>query len=217
MSKKKARQRDTSSAASAKGSAAANRTGRRGPFPIVIAAVAILLVVAALWAVKGLAEPSGEAGTAEEVSPAAASSTAPTSSSSSDIWSLAARSVDMDAIAEANVPAIVDFGSDSCIPCKQMAPVLKKSNEEMRGRAIVKFVDVWKYTDAADGFPVQVIPTQVLMMPGGDPYEPSEELAAKYGLWFSQYTDNSGNLVFTTHQGALNQEQMDAILADMGV
>ena len=169
MSKKKSRQRDTSSAASAKGSAAANRTGRRGPFPIVIAAVAILLVVAALWAVKGLAEPSGEAGTAEEVSPAAASSTAPTSSSSSDIWSLAARSVDMDAIAEANVPAIVDFGSDSCIPCKQMAPVLKKSNEEMRGRAIVKFVDVWKYADAADGFPVQVIPTQVLMIPTSPP------------------------------------------------
>lgn len=217
MSKKKARQRDTSSAASAKGSAAANRTGRRGPFPIVIAAVAILLVVAALWAVKGLAEPSGEAGTAEEVSPAAASSTAPTSSSSSDIWSLAARSVDMDAIAEANVPAIVDFGSDSCIPCKQMAPVLKKSNEEMRGRAIVKFVDVWKHPNAANGLPVQVIPTQLLVMPGGAPYVPSASLSDEFGLEFSRYDDESGNHAYTTHQGALTQEQMDAILADMGV
>lgn len=177
--------------------------------PILIAAVAILVVIAGLWGVKGLAEPRADAEPAGEDTAIFASS--------SELWDLSAKSVDMGAIAEANVPAIVDFGSDSCVPCKQMAPVLKKSNEEMRGRAIVKFVDVWKYTDAADGFPVQVIPTQVLMMPGGKPYEPSEELAAKYGLQFSQYADDSDNLAFTTHQGALTQEQMDAILADMGV
>lgn len=177
--------------------------------PILIAAVAILVVIAGLWGVKGLAEPGADAEPAGE--------DAAISASSSELWDLSAKSVDMHAIAEANVPAIVDFGSDSCVPCKQMAPVLKKSNEDMRGRAIVKFVDVWKYTDAAAGFPVQVIPTQVLMMPGGKPYEPSEELAAKYGLQFSQYADDSGNLAFTTHQGALTQKQMDAILADMGV
>ena len=206
MSKKQksGKRRETPPAKPVRGGAS-----QRKARPILVAAVAILVVIAGLWGVKGLAEPGADAEPASE--------DAAIAGSSSELWDLSAKSVDMDAIAEANGPAIVDFGSDSCIPCKQMAPVLKKSNEEMRGRAIVKFVDVWKYTDAADGFPVQVIPTQVLMMPGGDPYEPSEELAAKYGLWFSQYTDNSGNLVFTTHQGALNQEQMDAILADMGV
>ena len=121
----------------------------------------------------------------------------------------------MDAIAEANVPAIVDFGSDSCIPCKQMAPVLKKSNEEMRGCAIVKFVDVWKYADAADGFPVQVIDAGA----HDARWRSLRALRAarrQIRLQFSQYTDNSGNLILTTHQGALNQEQMDAILADIG-
>ena len=177
--------------------------------PILIAAVAILVVIAGLWGVKGLVEPGADAEPAGEDTAVAASS--------SELWDLSAKSVDMGAIAEADVPAIVDFGSDSGVPCKQMAPVLKRSNEEMRGRAIVKFVDVWKHPDAAAGFPVQVIPTQVLMMPGGKPYEPSERLAAKYGLQFSQYADDSGNLAFTTHQGALTQEQMDAILSDMGV
>ncbi len=47
-------------------------------------------------------------------------------------------------------PIIIDFGADSCIPCKEMAPVLKKLNEEWQGKVIVKFVDVWKYPDAAD-------------------------------------------------------------------
>ena len=36
-------------------------------------------------------------------------------------------------------------------------------------------------------------------------------------LEFSRYDDESGNHAYTTHQGALTQEQMDAILADMGV
>ncbi|OLN32939.1 Thioredoxin [Desulfosporosinus metallidurans] len=39
---------------------------------------------------------------------------------------------------------MIDFGADSCVPCKEMAPVLKKLNTEMQGKAIVKFVDVWK-------------------------------------------------------------------------
>ena len=44
-----------------------------------------------------------------------------------------------------------------------MAPVLKTMNAAMRGKAIIKFVDVWKHTTAADEFPVQVIPTQVIV------------------------------------------------------
>jgi thioredoxin 1 len=42
------------------------------------------------------------------------------------------------------VPFVIDFGSDSCIPCKEMAPVLETLHEEFQGKAIVHFVDVWK-------------------------------------------------------------------------
>lgn len=74
---------------------------------------------------------------------------------------LATSSVNLDKLKEYKMPIIIDFGSDSCIPCQQMAPVLEVMNEEMQGKAIIKFVDVWKYQDAAKDFPVQVIPTQV--------------------------------------------------------
>ena len=54
----------------------------------------------------------------------------------------ATEAIDFDALAEHGLPIIVDYGSDSCIPCQQMAPVLETMNEEMTGKAFIKFVDV---------------------------------------------------------------------------
>lgn len=131
-------------------------------------------------------------------------------------WELKTDSIDLAEIEALGVPAVIDFGSDECIPCKQMAPVLRHTNAAMRGKALVKFVDVWEYPNAANGFPIQVIPTQVLVNADGTPFVPSAELEKKFNLQFSYYNDKSGKLAFTTHQGALTQEQMDAILSEMG-
>ena len=78
-------------------------------------------------------------------------------------FELEAKSIDLEKLRTYGLPIIIDFGADSCIPCKEMAPVLKKLNAEMRGSVIVKFVDVWKNGGAADGFPIQVIPTQLFL------------------------------------------------------
>ncbi len=77
-------------------------------------------------------------------------------------FALEASSVDLESLKKYNLPIIIDFGADSCIPCKEMAPVLQTLNAEMQGKAIIKFVDVWKNSTAANDFPVQVIPTQVI-------------------------------------------------------
>ena len=170
----------------------------------IIAVIMIAIVLVGAWAIKGAGEPAGALG---EYAAGA----------EGDIWALEASSVSMSDIAAANVPAVIDFGSDSCAPCEAMAPVLEEANRSAQGSAIVKFVDVWKHPNAANGLPVQVIPTQLLVMPGGAPYVPSASLSDEFGLEFSRYDDESGNHAYTTHQGALTQEQMDAILADMGV
>lgn len=68
-------------------------------------------------------------------------------------------SIDLDALKEYKLPIIIDFGADSCIPCKEMAPVLKTLITEMQGKAIIEFVDVWKNGEASKDFPIQVIPT----------------------------------------------------------
>lgn len=128
----------------------------------------------------------------------------------------ATEAIDFEALTEYGLPIIVDYGSDSCIPCQQMAPVLETMNEEMTGKAFIKFVDVWKYTDAANNVPVQVIPTQVLVNADGTPFVPSDELAQtiEFILYSSRET---GEHVFTVHQGGMTEEQMRLILAEMGV
>lgn len=124
--------------------------------------------------------------------------------------------VDYDALFEYGLPVIVDYGSDSCIPCQQMAPVLKTLNDEMSGKAFIKFVDVWKYADAANNVPVQVIPTQVLFNSDGTPFVPSDELAVE--VEFVMYSNRETNEhVFTVHQGGITEESMRKILKEMGV
>lgn len=127
---------------------------------------------------------------------------------------LEATAIDLDALKEYNLPIIIDFGADSCIPCKEMAPVLKTLNAEMQGKAVIKFVDVWKNGDAANDFPIQVIPTQVLINADGKPYVPSDDIGIKFDMYSFKDT---GEHAFTVHQGGLTEKEMRAILADMGV
>lgn len=99
---------------------------------------------------------------------------------------------------------------------KQCSPALETLNEEMSGKAFIKFVDVWKYTDAANNVPIQVIPTQVLFNADGTPFVPSDALAAQ--ISFTMYTHKeTEEHVFTVHQGGLTEEQLRAILKEMGV
>lgn len=64
--------------------------------------------------------------------------------------------------------------------------------------------------------PVQVIPTQVLFNADGTPFVPSDELAKE--IQFDMYSHKeSGEYIFTVHQGGLTEEQMWAILKEMGV
>lgn len=127
-------------------------------------------------------------------------------------FQLEASSIDLDVLKEYRLPIIIDFGADSCIPCKEMAPVLKTLNAEMQGKAIIKFVDVWKNGEAAKDFPIQVIPTQVFINSDGKPYVPSDDIQINFNMYNNRDT---GEHVFTVHQGGLTEDQLRAILADM--
>ena len=124
--------------------------------------------------------------------------------------------VDFEELSAYGLPIIVDYGADTCIPCKAMAPVLEKANTEFAGKAFVKFINVWDYPDAANNVPVQLIPTQVIFDASGKPFVPSDELASKIEL--TMYSDkNTNEHIFTVHQGGLTEEEMWAILKEMGV
>lgn len=59
------------------------------------------------------------------------------------------------------LPRMIDFGSDKCTPCKEMAPILVELKSEYAGRATIDFIDVWKNPPAGEPYGVRVIPTQI--------------------------------------------------------
>ncbi len=120
--------------------------------------------------------------------------------------------IDLEELKSYGMPIVIDFGADSCAPCKAMAPVLETLNEEMAGEAIVLFVDVWKYNDLASGFPIEVIPTQVFIDSEGNPYTPDENNEIQF-LQYS-YRDTS-EIAFTVHQGGITEGQLRNIIAEM--
>lgn len=61
------------------------------------------------------------------------------------------------------LPKLVDLGSDTCIPCKKMAPILETLKTEFAGRFDVQFIDVRKNPAAGRPYRIRVIPTQVFL------------------------------------------------------
>ncbi|MDD2286898.1 MAG: thioredoxin family protein [Acutalibacteraceae bacterium] len=154
-----------------------------------------MLIIAGIWIFKN------------------ANSDAPPITDNKD-FTLEATNIDLEVLTSYELPIIIDFGADSCIPCKEMAPVLKTLNVEMQGAAIIKFVDVWKNEDVANDFPIQVIPTQIFINADGTPYVPSDDIKIEFTMYSTKDTNEH---VFTVHQGGLTEGQMRRILTDMGV
>lgn len=86
---------------------------------------------------------------------------------------------------------MVDIGAKACIPCKMMIPVIENSSKKYEGRAAVIFIDVWKHPDEAPKFGVRAIPTQIFYDKDGKEYK--------------------------RHEGYLDQESLDKIMAELGV
>ncbi|WP_244834673.1 thioredoxin family protein [Clostridium sp. BJN0001] len=111
------------------------------------------------------------------------------------------------------LPMIIDFGSDTCIPCREMAPTLKALNQELNGKAIVKFVDVSKNADAAKNLPLKVIPTQFFFDKNGKPYVPKDTQSG-----FTMYSDKAtGEHLFTVHEGGMDKDSILKVLKEIGL
>lgn len=127
------------------------------------------------------------------------------------------KAVDLDALKAHMLPLIMDFGAEDCQPCQIMRPALEKAHADYMGRAVIKFFDVWKHEGIATGYPVRVIPTQVLFTADGKPYEPSDEVM-KAGLNFEFYNHKDTEThALTVHVGILDDKAFELILKDMGV
>ncbi len=58
-------------------------------------------------------------------------------------------------------PVLVDFGANSCLPCRQLRPVLKEIGAEYSEKAKILVIDVYKYQNLAREHKVLMLPTLV--------------------------------------------------------
>jgi thioredoxin 1 len=86
---------------------------------------------------------------------------------------------------------LVDLGARTCIPCKMMAPILKKLEKEYAGKAAVIFLDVQEYPALIKRFGLSAIPTQI-------------------------FFDKDGRGVLR-HRGFLSEKEIVKQFKDMGV
>ena len=86
---------------------------------------------------------------------------------------------------------MLELGSEGCIPCEQMKPVMEKLRTNYREKMEVIFVDIRKDRGSARKFRVTMIPTQVFLDKTGKEfhrhmgfygYEEIEPLLKKAGI-----------------------------------
>jgi len=87
-------------------------------------------------------------------------------------------------------PFLVDFGANSCLPCRQLRPILKEISKEYAGKAEILVIDVYKYQHLANEYKIKAIPTLV-------------------------FFDNKGKEVFR-QPGVMNKDQISAKLKEIG-
>jgi len=64
-------------------------------------------------------------------------------------------------------PVLVDFGANSCVPCRQMRPILKEIGTEYSEKAKIVVIDVYKYQKLAQEYKILMLPTLVFFDPKG--------------------------------------------------
>ncbi len=64
-------------------------------------------------------------------------------------------------------PLLVDFGANTCLPCRQLRPILKELEREFAGKAEILVIDVYKYQGLAREYKIIALPTLVFFDANG--------------------------------------------------
>ena len=121
--------------------------------------------------------------------------------------------IDYDGIVKEGKSLILIFGSEDCIACRQLKPVMEKLSDKYEGKIYIKYVDIVKHPDFYDNYKFQYIPSLIFFKNDGTPYIPSKEYIDEYNFEIAK--DDSGNAKYTLHQGALPQEILENIIQEL--
>jgi len=74
-------------------------------------------------------------------------------------------------------PTLAEFGSSTCVPCKQMKPILEELAVEYQGKLNVVIVEVYEQRELTQQYGIMAIPTQIVFDSSG------KEVTKHIGLW----------------------------------
>ena len=69
-------------------------------------------------------------------------------------------------VLNADIPVLVDFYSDTCVPCKMLSPVLSQLETERAGKLLICKVNVGYEQKLVDKYDVQASPTLIFFKDG---------------------------------------------------
>lgn len=172
-------------------------TNIKKPMAKIIVPAIIVLIIAGIWFVK-----ETQRDTAGDVI------------QNQDFTLNAIEEFDLEKLKAYGLPMMIDFGSPTCPPCKEMAPALKKVHGDLLEKAIIKYVDVDTLQELTSDYPIRVVPTQLFFDKDGKPFMPADPEASRMLIYT---TKDTGEHVFTAHEGVLTESQMIEIFAEMGI
>lgn len=71
-------------------------------------------------------------------------------------------------VLKAEIPVLVDFYSDTCVPCKMLTPVLSQLDTELAGKLNIYKVNVGYEQELVDRYEVQASPTLIFFKGGAE-------------------------------------------------
>ena len=74
-------------------------------------------------------------------------------------------------------PTLAEFGASTCIPCKEMKPILENLAVEYEGKLNVVIVEVYEQMELTRYYKIMTIPTQIVFDSNG------KEITRHIGLW----------------------------------
>lgn len=75
-----------------------------------------------------------------------------------------------DEVLKSNVPVLVDFWAEWCVPCRMVAPIVEQLADEWTGRLKVCKLNVDEHGAVASQYGIMSIPT-LMVFKGGQPVE----------------------------------------------
>ncbi len=97
----------------------------------------------------------------------------------------------LDEALQKGKPVVADFGRGTCIPCKQMKPILEELAIEYKGKAYILIIEIDEYKTLTRRHRIRLIPTQI-------------------------FFNDKGNEVYR-HEGFMSKETIKEKLNEMGV